>query len=112
MATTRTNSSPKASIDAFEQKLLAEAKESHRSEPVRLSISFLKGIKEVRVLHSRYHDGCYAQIVFASGKSTACSLDYYVQAEPGDKLRLSSLRWVDVTNQDGENIRILTGEVL
>lgn len=110
---TARQSSVKSNASAFENQLLNKAVESNREDPKRLSIDFLKQIKEVTARRSSFDtDKCFARISFKDGKHTSVPLDYEVPAEPGDKLRLSSLAWVKITTSAGEKVTVITGEVL
>lgn len=100
----------KSNASAFEKQLLNKAVESRESKLTRLSIDFLKTIKEVTARRSQYNaDKCFARISFKDGKHSSVPLDYEVPAEPGDKLRLSTLQWKVLTNEDGEEFTCLTG---
>lgn len=99
----------------FESSILANATagSSERGIPSRLSPNFLNTIKEVVARKSQYRDdSCYARILFKDGKHKCVPLDYEVLAEPGDKLRLSSLQWLPITTSDGESLTVLTGVVI
>ena len=99
-------------MESFEQNLTNSATESNRSEPIKLSIDFLKSIKEVVARRSNYQsDKCFASINFKDGRHKSVMLDFDVDAEPGDRLRLSSLAWVNITTDDGEEFTVLTGTV-
>lgn len=102
----------KSNASAFEKQLLNKAVESRESRLTRLSIDFLKTIKEVTARRSQYDaDKCFARISFKDGKHSSVPLDYEVPAEPGDKLRLSTLQWKTLTNEDGEEFTCLTGNI-
>lgn len=102
----------KSNASAFEKQLLTKAVETRESKLTRLSIDFLKTIKEVTARRSQYDaDKCFARISFKDGKHSSVPLDYEVPAEPGDKLRLSTLQWKVLTNEDGEEFTCLTGNI-
>lgn len=102
----------KSNASAFENQLLNKAVKSRESKLTRLSIDFLKTIKEVTARRSQYDaDKCFARISFKDGKHSSVPLDYEVPAEPGDKLRLSTLQWKVLTNEDGEEFTCLTGNI-
>lgn len=102
----------KSSQELFEEQLLNEAAESRESSLTRLSIPFLKTIKEVVAVRSQYEsDKCFARICFKDGKRKSVALDYEVPAEPGDKLRLSTLQWKTFTSDDGTEFRCITGDI-
>lgn len=106
---------PANSMSEFESSILTNATDSssERGIPSRLSPNFLKTIKEVVARKSQYRDdSCYARILFKDGKHKCVPLDYEVLAEPGDKLRLSSLQWLPITTSDGESLTVLTGVVI
>lgn len=109
---TARQSSVKSNASAFEKQLLNKAVETRESKTTRLSIDFLKTIKEVTARRSQYDaDKCFARISFKDGKHSSVPLDFEVPAEPGDKLRLSTLQWKILTNEDGEEFTCLTGDV-
>lgn len=102
----------KSNASAFEKQLLTKAVETRESKLTRLSIDFLKTIKEVTARRSQYDaDKCFARISFKDGKHSSVPLDYEVPAEPGDKLRLSTLQWKVLTTEDGEEFTCLTGNI-
>lgn len=108
MPSPKKSQATKSSFGDFEQKLLNGATDSPEYREEKLSIDFLKLIKEVKAMPSSYTDGCYARIVYKSGKTSSVSLDFYVGASPGDVLKLSSLRWK--VSADG-SFRCLTGKL-
>ena len=110
--TSRKSAVKKSSDELFEEQLLNEAVESRECSLTRLSIPFLKTIKEVCVKRSQYEaDRCFATINFKDGKRKSVALDFDVPAEPGDKLRLSTLQWKTFTSEDGSEFRCITGMV-
>ena len=107
-----TKVSSTATARQFEKQLLNKAVETRESKLTRLSIDFLKTIKEVTARRSQYDaDKCFARISFKDGKHSSVPLDFEVPAEPGDKLRLSTLQWKTLTNEDGEEFTCLTGDI-
>lgn len=102
----------KSNASAFEKSLESKAIESLKGEPYRLSIDFLKSIKEVTAIRSKYKsDKCFARITFRNNKYSSVPLDYDVPAEPGDKLRVGTLKWVDITTSEGSVFTAITGEI-
>lgn len=100
----------KSSDELFEEQLQKVAVEAREYTLSRLTIPFLKNIKEVVAKRSQYDtDKCFASISFKNGKRASVALDYDVPAEPGDKLKLSTLQWKTFTNDDGSEFRCITG---
>lgn len=110
--TSRKSSVKKSSAELFEEQLQSTAVETREYTLTRLSIPFLKTIKEVVAKRSQYDaDKCFACICFKDGKRKSVALDYDVPAEPGDKLRISTLQWKSTTSEDGTEFRCITGMV-
>ena len=63
------------------------------------------------VCKSKKSDNLYLELVWNDGKVDHCCLDYSVNANPGDLLEVSSLRYKKATKKDGQEYVILKGEV-
>lgn len=112
VATQLTTKVKKSSDELFEDQLQSSAVDTREYKLTRLSIPFLKNIKEVVAKRSQYDtDKCFASISFKDGKRASVALDYDVPAEPGDKLKLSTLQWKTLTNDDGSEFRCITGMI-